>query len=330
MRIRFVWVTLLLLLALSSLLIAAEAPGSVEEIPLYDGAERDHAAEEEIMEYYAEYASEYWHTHEVRVYEVKAIIDDVCKFYIDKLEAIPGAPPYDIYYALEPGDVRLPWYELEFYGEGIFEDQYEYDTLIQDGKWIRSAFEKRPQWQEGKWLSQARFEWNIMLDNGDFATYFVCLTDRGYDWQNKIDYRSTRIRIEVTVETLEEEPDDEWGSAMDDAFANTAQYFAKNPPTEERLGIPFYPGWIFSPELTASMSLDDYHFYVYFSNDPPDTVAAFYAQHLNMDPSIVNEFYIFALEGELPIPEEGLVIQPNRVFDDMPQTLITVQKRVWN
>jgi hypothetical protein len=57
-------------------------------------------------------------------------------------------------------------------------------------------------------------------------------------------------------------------------------------------------------------------------------VAAFYTQRLNMKPAIMNEFYIFALKGELPVPEEGLVIQPNLALGDMPQTIITVQKKI--
>ncbi|MGI5854803.1 MAG: hypothetical protein ACOX8I_10860 [Bacillota bacterium] len=328
MKTRYIWVTILLLLALSSALVAAAVPDSIEKIPLYKGAERDYDAEDEIMEHYAEYGSEYEQIYEVRVYKVKAIIDDVCKFYIDKLGAKPGTLPDDVYEILEPGEVYAPWYEVEFYGDKIFEDQYEYTTLIQDGKWIRSAFEKRPQWEKGKWLSQVWFEWYIMLDSGDLATYSVYLIDEGYDWKNKIDYRSTQIRIDVTITTSEDDFDDEWGFAEDEDFAFASQYFAKNPPTEETLGIPFYPGWIYSPELSAGMSQDDYHYYVFFSSDPPDKVAAFYTQRLNMKPAIMNEFYIFALKGELPVPEEGLVIQPNLALGDMPQTIITVQKKI--
>ena len=328
MRIRWFWFALLFLLLISFSLAVAGAPRSEKEIPLYPGAARDQAAEKEVLEMHAEYMSENRRSHTVRAYKVKTIIDDVCKFYIDKLGAKPGAP-LDDPYALEPGEVYSPWYELDFYGARIFEDQYEHDTLIQDGKWIRSAFEKRSQWKKGAWLCQAWFEWNIMLDNGDLATYTVVLMDEGYDWRKKVDFKTTQIRIEILVTKSEEALVEEWGSAMDEAMEEKARRFAKNPPTEKMLGIPLYPGAVFNPEISAGLSLDDdYHCYVFFSNDSPAKVAAFYQQRLNKEPSSSEGGYLFALKGKLPIPQEGLAIQPNMLFVGLPQTMISVQKEM--
>lgn len=90
-------------------------------------------------------------------------------------------------------------------------------------KWIRTAFEKRPQWEKGAWLCQAWFEWNIMQDNGDLATYTVLLMDEGYDWRKKVDFKATQIRIEILVTKSEEALEEEWGSAMDEELEEKAR-----------------------------------------------------------------------------------------------------------
>jgi len=336
MRVRWIGVTVLLLLSITSALLAADVPRSFKEIPLYAGAVRDPETEEHFFGNLTDANPENVRSHEQKVYRVNAIIDDVFKFYIAKLGAT-----YRDYYTdfedyeeflelfeygeLEPGSILEPRYSLDFYADDFFEDEYEYDMLIKDGKWLRHAFEGRPQWEKGRWLAGAGVEWLVCLDNGDLATFNVGLLDVGYDSINKIDYRSTWIVLDVLIEKSEEAMGEEWDLAMGDR----AQQFSQAPPTEAYLGIPFYPGWIFDPEISASMSMnDDYHYYVFFSNDTPAKVAEFYQQRLNQKPSTGGGFYMFALKGKLPIPDEGLVIQPNTGFKGKPQTIITVQKMI--
>ena len=119
---------------------------------------------------------------------------------------------------------------------------------------------------------------------------------------------------------------------MDQAVVAKTEEFRKNPPTEELLGITLYPGAVFSPELTAGMSLnDDFHIYVYFSNDPPDKIADFYRKQLGKEPLSSGDLgYMFALKGSLPIPEEGLAIQANMIFDVPFQSMISIQKQMGN
>lgn len=327
MRTRGCWLIFLFLLALSFSVVVSGAPRTVQEIPVYAGAVRDQAAEAEILEQYEEFTDgSRYRSRTVRVYKAKALIDQVCKFYIDKLGAKPGASwedPSD----LEPGRASAVRYELGFYDDSIFQDQHEYDVLLWDGKWVRSACEKRPQWEKGRWLNQVWFEWRIMLHNGDLATYTVLLEDEGFDSSKKIDFQSTRIGIVEEVEKSEEAMDEEWDEEMDRQVEEKARQLAKNPPTEKTLGVPFYPGWIFSPEISAGMSLsDDFQIYVFFSNDTSDKVVDFYRQRLNTEPSSSEWGYLFALKGQLPIPDEGLSIQQNQLFVDFPPTMISVQK----
>lgn len=331
MQNRWFWFISSLLLLFSFSVLAAGPPRSEKEIPVYPGAVRDLTAEKEILSEYSEYDVELkntWRSVTVKVYTAKSIIDEVCKFYINKLGAKPGTPLEDPA-SLKPGAFYPPWYELDFYGADIFEDQYERDTLIQDGKWVKSAFAKRPQWKKGAWLCQAWFEWNVTLNNGDLARYSVLLEDVGYDSRKKIDFKTTRIRIEIIVTKSEAALEEEEDEAMDEAVAAKARQLAKNPPTAQTLGLPIYPGSVFNPELSAGMSLDgDYQYYVYLSNDPPAKVVAFYEQRLGKKADSNEGGYLIALKGKLPVPDEGLAIQPNMLFGGTAKTVITVQKRL--
>lgn len=137
MQKRRLWFISSLLFLFSFSVLAAGPPRSEKEIPVYPGAVRDQAAEKEVLSQNSEYNMKIQtqRSYSVRVYTAKTIIDEVCKFYINKLSAKPGTPVEDPA-SIKPGAFYPPWYELDFYGPEIFEDQYERDTLIQDGKWI--------------------------------------------------------------------------------------------------------------------------------------------------------------------------------------------------
>jgi hypothetical protein len=206
-----------LLLLLSSITVQAVAvPQSEKEIPVFAGSVRDKALETELIAQDKETAGEMqktWRSNTMKVYKAKTLINEVCKFYIGKLKAKEGMPTEDPG-MLKPGMVITPWYELGYHDARIFEDQYERDLLIQDGKWIKSAFAKRPQWKKGFWLNQATFEWNAVLANGDMAQYTVILEDEGYDSRKKIDFKTTRIIIRILVtkseDAMDEEEDEEY------------------------------------------------------------------------------------------------------------------------
>jgi hypothetical protein len=191
--------------------MAAKVPRTEKEIMLFPGAARDTASEKELLQIEKEDPESIPKSRKsslVRVYTTKTLINKVCQFYIDKLKAKAGAP-IDDPANLEPGEVFPPWYELDFYGPDIFKDQREGDVLIQDGKWIKSAFAKRPQWKKGAWLSQGYFEWNATQANGEMVKYSVLLEDMGFDSRKKIDFQSTRIRIQIEISKSQEEMDDE-------------------------------------------------------------------------------------------------------------------------
>src|SRR5690554_1267273 len=92
---RFSFLPVLLFLTV----LAGAAPLNEKEIPVYPGAVRDQAAEEERHREYEEYRYDHWKLETVRVYTVKKLVDDVCRYYIDKLKPKQGQlmkDPYDL------------------------------------------------------------------------------------------------------------------------------------------------------------------------------------------------------------------------------------------
>lgn len=328
MKLRWVCFAIMLLL-LSSVTIQAAVPKSEKEIPVYPGAVRDQAAEKELLRQDSEYGEDVtktWRSNTVKVYTVKAVINEVAQFYIQKLPAKEGAPDN---FVPKPGAVLPPWYELSCYEPDIFKDQYDdKGKLFYDGKWVKSVFSQRKQWSKNEWLNNIQFEWNIVLNNGDMAQYSILVEDEGYDAQKKVIFNSTRITVRILVTKSQEALTDEQDQEMDQDTAKKASQLAKNPPTEKTLGVPIYPGSVFDLENSAGMSSDgEYQYYIYLSNDPPSKVLGFYEQRLGKKAMSNEGGYMIALKGQLPIPEEGLTIQPNTMFGGKAKTVITVQKQ---
>src|SRR5690554_3599588 len=157
MRVGRIFYALLLLLLVTAPALAANMPKRLSDIPIYPGAVRDPEREQLHWDYLS-YLSYDVIFHDVRAYRIESTyVDDAAYFYLEFFQPELRWPDTDPY-SLEPGESLGPWYDLDFWETTrIFQDQYELDTLIQDGKWIRQAFAQRPQWEEGKWLSAMSF-----------------------------------------------------------------------------------------------------------------------------------------------------------------------------
>lgn len=100
-------------------------------------------------------------------------------------------------------------------------------------------------------------------------------------------------------------------------------------PSASEIGAPIYPGAVFDTELSAGMSEgNDYKYYVFLTNDSPEAVASFYEQKLGKKPQKLGNSYMFALKGNLPIPDDGLVVEPNPMPNKTHKTTFTFQKQV--
>lgn len=103
---------------------------------------------------------------------------------------------------------------------------------------------------------------------------------------------------------------------------------ASSAPTAEKLGVPVYPGSTYDAQNSQGMSSGDYAYYIFVTNDAPEKVAAFYEQKLKVKAGKSGNSYLIPLKGRLPIPEEGISIQPNTLGGPSAKakTMITFQK----
>ena len=99
-------------------------------------------------------------------------------------------------------------------------------------------------------------------------------------------------------------------------------------PSEQELGAPVYPGAKYDGELSAGMSGGgDWFYWIFLTNDPPGKVAKFYEEKTQVKPEKMEGSYIFALKGKPPIPEHGIVIEPNTMFPPPAKAVITVARK---
>lgn len=97
-----------------------------------------------------------------------------------------------------------------------------------------------------------------------------------------------------------------------------------NPPGEAQLGAPIYPGAVYDARNSAGMSLSGQTMYLFLTIDPPEKVAEFYGKKLGIQASsYAPGKYMIPLKGNLPLPEKGISIDPNKLFDQKYKTVIT-------
>ncbi len=171
-------------------------PYAPKEIPLYPGAVQNMEASKQSLKDYQEiFAGESLSELYVSVYFVKTIPDDVCRFYIEKLGSTQGFPEDNIDFQ-NPEKNTNPWYEVIAFDEIWFEDQFEGDIKIHDGKWFKAALSERNQWANGEWLQVAYFEWTVKLQNGDWVRHFIdIMDDDSFDSRAKTVNNKTIITI---------------------------------------------------------------------------------------------------------------------------------------
>lgn len=225
MRIGRIGWLLLLLCVFSSPALAARLPNRLDGIPIYSGAERDPELEEMYSE--SSYFDETVVFSDVRAYKVNAIVDDVLGFYLDFTKATEGWPGIGAA-DVEPGEMVGPWYSVSFYPDSIFEHVVDYGRVMNDGKWIRQAFAERPQWTAGKWLASASVGWEMKEEDETLVEVALWIEDLGYDWQQRIDFGSTSIVMNVVV-TDPYYYEDDWDE-MDEEFGDWLKTWIKGWP----------------------------------------------------------------------------------------------------
>lgn len=191
-------------LFLSTVVYAQKTPLSEKEIPIFPGATVEVDAQKQAQEDYQDiHEGEPIKYSNVKVYTVSVVPDEVCRFYIEKLGAKEGFPEDDSD-DLKPGVKTKPWFELSYFPDSWFEDQFEGNIKIHDGKWLKTALSKRKQWTQGEWLQAAYFEWEIVNNNGDLARYSIdIMDDNSFDSRAKKVSDKTMITITTHIEETE-------------------------------------------------------------------------------------------------------------------------------
>lgn len=266
----------------------AKVPATVDEIPIYPGAERiDNSPNR---------------------YRVDASPEDVFKFYSKELSGVKS--------------------EIRFLDESDSMDFFQLINGYEAYKKELKAFlaTVRQPYQPGKWISSANFEWTSKGAEGetifrmkisgkgtlgkvvnwlekeegyssDHAGDPVPIkTEKGRkvslsEWKNyvKENYKMLGAGIIIETEThksqeaIERERAEKEKKAEEEVRQKLEEKIAKlvsNPPTENDLGVPVYPGARLDPERTAGTWREGLpiRIYVYLTDDKIENVAAFYEE----------------------------------------------------
>lgn len=96
-------------------------------------------------------------------------------------------------------------------------------------------------------------------------------------------------------------------------------------PTEAQMGAPVYPGATYDGQMSAALSQDDFHYWVFSTPDPVAKVAGFYKQKTGLVPLEIGGNYQFTIKkGDNPyFPDRGITIEPDKMFVGGKKTAIT-------
>jgi hypothetical protein len=317
----------------SCLVYAAGVPKAEKEIPLYTGAVRDMNRESEVKEMMGFGSDRSLRSAVLKVYNTAGSAEDVFGFYLQMIGGIEGSPDIDPM-QMKPGAVSQVWYEVEYYDDEDFDDatyDSDYGESKHLGKWRKETLSKnRKPYKQGKWIKDVRFEWLKMEANNDLTSFYLNIFDNSFDREPNKYIPSTEIEVRVSTSKSEQAMREEEDEEMEEEIGDLSSSLKSKPPTESELGAPIYPGARFDAESSAGMSAgNDYAMYIYLTNDLPQKVAAFYEQKLKIKPvPSEGSRYMIPLKGKMPIPDEGIVIEPNTMFGGSAKTVITIQKMV--
>lgn len=315
--------SLVLFISVSSVSrLAAQVPKSEKEIPIFPGAARDMNKESTLKSEMGNETDPNLRNAALKVHKTKASPEEVFKFYLQKIAAKEGAPDIDPR-GLERGAVSPVSYEISYYTDEHFED-YEGHP----GTWKKQSLMKnRKPYTSGKWISGGWINWYKKESNNDLTTFYINIDDESFDVFSKKYATATSIRISVATEKSEQAMREETDVRMDQKVEELSKSLKSKPPTAKDLGVPVYPGAKFDADASAGMSAgNDYAIYLYLTTDPPSKVVAFYEQQLKIKAGVQGDKYMIPLKGKMPVPDEGIVIEPNTMFGGSAKTVISIQK----
>lgn len=314
----------------SFLLYAGVTPKSEKEIPVPSGSSRNANKESASKSQMGWESNPNLRNATLKVYNVKAPAEEVFNYYKQTIGGKEGSVDIDPR-GIERGSVSQVWYEIEYYTDEDFRD-YEIELGVKHpGAWMKQKLvENRKPHKAGQWIKEAKFNWYSKENDDDLTTFYVIISDNSFESASPKYKTNTNIEIQVTTEKSAQATRQESDEQMDKAVEERVKSLKSKPPTMKELGVPIYPGATFDAESSAGMSAgNNYAMYLYLTTDEPSEVVSFYEKQLKikaMEP--VKGRYIIPLKGKMPIPDEGISIEPNTMFGDNAKTVISIQKMV--
>jgi hypothetical protein len=273
--------------------------------PVFPGSAQD---EQEAAQFRDEGAAQ-----DVKAYATKASIEEVFRYYRSQLGGkLQGENAVPDPRGMAPGATSEAQYFVTYY-----------DAPVGARKRLLSA-NRKPD-ADGQWIRSAGFSWIVKTSPQTVTSYSIQIEDRSLSQDSKSYSPKTVIAIQQQTVNLP-------GSSSRAAAAaggpvsptRKAGAAAAKPPAESELGAPIYPGSFFDAQTTAALAKGARVQGVFLTTDPPAKVAEFYRAKLAIQPvRDDDEHYMVVLKGTMPLPEKGIEIQVNRLFDQKYRTVIT-------
>jgi hypothetical protein len=178
-------------------MLLAQAPRSPEEIKDFPGSVVDTALlsrEKEAFDDSTTGMPGLLHKS-LKVLSVSAPVDEVFRWYEKQLKAVENTGGgYDPAIAAS-GKTSPVQYDISYYEEEDFQNQYERDLLIVDGQWVKNSLAGRKREKNGRIVKNVRFVWEFMTSDGGRTEIDITIDDESLDLQKKSYQQKTSIMI---------------------------------------------------------------------------------------------------------------------------------------
>jgi hypothetical protein len=266
---------------------AAQVPRSEKEIPIYPGAARDNKAETEAKadeeKYLIDEGIQYsdWdenpqilRSSSIRIFMAAAPAEEVLQFYLRELGGTEGDSSEHLYNGTTAaGKVSPVYYQIDFIDFS--------GNQSRDERQRKAELEKsRKPFKPGKWISHARFAWEVGEKNADVTNFELELDATGSKKiQTSIIVRKSTYMNPTDARKAQKKKQDEQERREDLARAKPSRKNAGSAFKPEDFKVPMYPGAQPATEITklgkGSMATDEMYLY-YRSDDHHLIVAEFY------------------------------------------------------
>ncbi len=185
------------LVMLSAAAVCAQAPLSIDAIGIFPGATIDSALLAEEQKLFDETSKEIedLQSKELRVFVTTASPDQVCEWYIASLKPVKSEDSLYDFADCVNGVTSPVQYSLEYYEGSDFEQQYEHETMIYDGKWVESCLGTRAKSADGKILKGGSFFWEYISEDDGRVSLDVSVRDISFDFEKRVYKPLTLISI---------------------------------------------------------------------------------------------------------------------------------------